>query len=102
MRQPHETSAAHEPSSRRQTFAHWDAPLIRWLERSGYDVDYCTDLDLHQDADLLFPYSLLLSVGHDEYWSEAMRAHLDAFTRGGEVRALTDPEPVARRLYLAR
>ncbi len=81
--QPGDPPDAHEPSSRRQTFAHWDAPLIGWLERSGYDVDYCTDLDLHQDADLLFPYSLLLSVGHDEYWSEAMRLHLDAFTRGG-------------------
>ncbi len=81
--QPGDPPDAHEPSSRRQTFAHWDAPLIAWLEKHGYAVDYCTDLDLHQDARLLDPYALLLSVGHDEYWSEAMRANLDAFTRGG-------------------
>ncbi|MDX6562469.1 MAG: hypothetical protein QOD65_2283 [Gaiellales bacterium] len=81
--QPGDPPDAHEPSSRRQTFAHWDAPLVAWLEESGFAVDYCTDLDLHQDIGLLDPYALLLSVGHDEYWSEAMRANLDAFTRGG-------------------
>ena len=49
-------------------------------------VDYCTDLDLHEDRDLLTPYRLLLSVGHDEYWSEQMRAHVEAFIRqGGNV-----------------
>ena len=78
--QPGDPPDAHEPSSRRQTFAHWDAPLIAWLERNGYAVDYCTDLDLHRDPGLLAPYALLLSVGHDEYWSEAMRDRLDAFT----------------------
>ena len=61
--QPGDPPDAHEPSSRRQTFAHWDAPLIAWLERNGYAVDYCTDLDLHQDPGLLLPYALLLSVG---------------------------------------
>ena len=81
--QPGDPPDAHEPSSRRQTFAHWDAPLIAWLERNGYAVDYCTDLDLHRDPGLLAPYALLLSVGHDEYWSEAMRDRLDAFTRAG-------------------
>ncbi|MEV0375008.1 N,N-dimethylformamidase beta subunit family domain-containing protein [Streptomyces sp. NPDC050636] len=63
--------------------AYWDAPFIAWLERCGYDVEYCTDLDLHQDPDLLTPYDLLLSVGHDEYWSAAMRDHVAAFVRAG-------------------
>nr|WP_244943509.1 N,N-dimethylformamidase beta subunit family domain-containing protein [Streptomyces inhibens] len=63
--------------------AYWDAPFIAWLERSGYDVEYCTDLDLHEDPELLTPYRLLLSVGHDEYWSADMRARVSAFVRGG-------------------
>jgi hypothetical protein len=67
----------------RQTFAHWDAPFIGWLERNGYRVDYCTDLDLHHDAGLLDRYRLLLSVGHDEYWSDAMRANVERFVHGG-------------------
>ncbi len=33
--------------SRRQEFAHWDAPFVAWLEARGYDVGYCTDFDLH-------------------------------------------------------
>lgn len=70
--------------------AWWDAPFIAWLERSGYAVEYCTDLDLHRDPDLLAPYDLLLSVGHDEYWSTAMRDHTDAFLRsGGHVAFLS-------------
>ncbi|MFJ9411053.1 N,N-dimethylformamidase beta subunit family domain-containing protein [Streptomyces sp. NPDC101393] len=70
--------------------AYWDAPFIAWLERTGYDVEYCTDLDLHEDPDLLTPYDLLLSVGHDEYWSTAMREQVTAFVRaGGNVAFLS-------------
>src|SRR6266496_996849 len=35
-------------STMRQTFVHWDAPFIAWLERNNYQVEYCTDLDLDQ------------------------------------------------------
>ncbi len=63
--------------------AHWDAPFIAWLERNGYEVEYCTDLDLHRDRELLDAYDLLLSVGHDEYWSAAMRARVESFVEGG-------------------
>lgn len=70
--------------------AYWDAPFIAWLERSGYQVEYCTDLDLHEEPGLLAPYRLLLSVGHDEYWSAAMRAHVAEFVRdGGNVAFLS-------------
>ena len=59
---------------------------VRWLEAHGYAPHYCTDWELHADPELLAPYSLLLSVGHDEYWSDAMRAALDAHVdRGGNI-----------------
>ena len=68
----------------RQTFAHWDARFVGWLDREGYDVDYCTDVDLHRDGDaLLGPYPLLVSAGHDEYWSDAMRAALERHVAAG-------------------
>jgi hypothetical protein len=77
---------SYDAASPRQTFAHWDVPFIAWLEKNGYVVDFCTDLDLHEERDLIAPYRLLLSVGHDEYWSDEMRAHVEAFTRqGGNV-----------------
>jgi hypothetical protein len=73
----------------RQTFVHWDAPFVSWLERNGYRVDYCTDLDVHRDSDgeLLGGCELLLCAGHDEYWSDAMRAHVQTFVRDGHNAA---------------
>jgi hypothetical protein len=68
----------------RQTYVHWDGRFVAWLERMGYAVDFCTDVDLHREGhDLLAPYRLLLSAGHDEYWSDAMRAAVDGFVRAG-------------------
>ena len=68
----------------RQTFVHWDARFVTWLEREGYAVDFCTDVDLHRDgAELLAPYRLLVSVGHDEYWSDRMRAAVAGHVAAG-------------------
>jgi len=73
--------------SPRQSFAHWDARFIAWLEREGRAVDYCTDVDLHSDGEqLLAPYPLLVSAGHDEYWTDAMRSAVEQYVdRGGNV-----------------
>ncbi len=70
---------------RRQVFAKWDAPMLAWLERAGVAVDVCTDLDLHgPDGDaLLGAHRLLLSAGHDEYWSAPMRDRAEAFVAAG-------------------
>lgn len=74
--------SAHRPGGV-DDLAYWDAPFIAWLERAGYRVEFCTDLDLHEDPGLLSPYRLLLSVGHDEYWSARMREHVEAFVDAG-------------------
>jgi hypothetical protein len=74
----------YDQSSLRQTFWHWDVPFIGWMERRHLEVDYCTDLDIHENiGNLLDGYRLLLSVGHDEYWSEAMRRNVAAFVEEG-------------------
>jgi hypothetical protein len=57
--------------------------FIRWLERNGIAVDFCSSLDLHSDPQLLAPYRLLASIGHDEYWSLEMRDQAEAFIAGG-------------------
>jgi hypothetical protein len=68
----------------RQTFVHWDARFLAWLEEEGVEVDVCTDVDLHREGrSLLAPYRLLVSVGHDEYWSEAMRDAAEGWVAGG-------------------
>ena len=56
----------------------WEYNMVRWLERSGYDVTYTTDLDVHRDAEALLSHRAFLAVGHDEYWTWAMRQHLEA------------------------
>ncbi|WP_208622464.1 N,N-dimethylformamidase beta subunit family domain-containing protein [Mycobacterium gastri] len=73
----------YDESTPREGFAHWDLPMLRWLEREGVAVDFCTDLDLHRDPDLLSGYRLLLSVGHDEYWSPRMRQAVQQFVAAG-------------------
>jgi hypothetical protein len=77
---------AYHRGSRRQTFAHWDAPFVAWLERHGYKAGYCTDFDLHDDPSLLEGVTLILSTGHDEYWSAEMRRRVLEFVdRGGNI-----------------
>jgi hypothetical protein len=50
--------------------------MVRWLEHEGYDVTYITDVDTHEDAGRLLRGKGFLSVGHDEYWSKEMKAHV--------------------------
>jgi hypothetical protein len=76
----------YDAGSPRQTFAHWDARFIGWLARNGYAPEFCTDLDIHADPELPYRYRLLVSVGHDEYWSEPMRDAVEDFVaRGGNA-----------------
>ncbi|MFC2015663.1 N,N-dimethylformamidase beta subunit family domain-containing protein [Chloroflexota bacterium] len=61
----------------------WEIPLASWLESEGYAVEYTTNEEMHTDPDLLSHYDLLLSVGHDEYWSRENREQIDGFIDAG-------------------
>ena len=56
----------------------WDAPLVMFLERSGYDVSYQADLDAARDPASLEARKAILVAGHNEYWAKAVR---DGFER---------------------
>ncbi|MEI6748394.1 MAG: DUF4082 domain-containing protein, partial [Bacteroidota bacterium] len=71
-------------------------PMIRWLERNGYNISYTTDLDMDRDQTIITPskHKIILSVGHDEYWSAGERTKFEnardagvhlAFFSGDEV-----------------
>lgn len=65
---------------------HWEQHFVAWAERSGYQIDYAVNSDLEFRPEILKDYRLVLSVGHDEYWSSSMRDHLEAFiANGGNV-----------------
>jgi len=77
-----------DQDSSRQTFEHYDAKFISWLEGAGYQVEYCADTDVSLDSqlDLLSRYALVLSIGHDEYWSPETRQNLRAYiAQGGNL-----------------
>jgi uncharacterized protein (TIGR03437 family) len=58
-------------------FLAFEYNMVRFLEREGYDVTYCTDIDTHQNSALLLSHRGFLSVGHDEYWSWQMRRNVE-------------------------
>ena len=63
--------------------AGWDYNMVRWVEREGFDVTYCTSLDTHARPSMLMRHKAWLSIGHDEYWSWAMRDHVEAARDAG-------------------
>ena len=69
---------------RRTSNAGWEYNMVRWLEQSGYDVSYCTDIDTHENhrvvregKRILSMHKAFFSVGHDEYWSWQMRHNVE-------------------------
>jgi len=56
----------------------WEYSMLRFLEREGYDVTYCTDLDTHEQGKSLLLHKAFIVVGHDEYWSWEMRNNVEA------------------------
>jgi hypothetical protein len=50
-----------------------ELPFVFLAERHGLDVTYWTDVDLHARPKLLANHKVLVSLGHDEYWSWQMR-----------------------------
>ena len=68
----------------------WELPFLQWAEREGYAIDVVANADLEDHPRLIDGYRLLLSVGHDEYWSGPMRDTVEAFIgRGGNVAFLS-------------
>jgi N,N-dimethylformamidase beta subunit-like protein len=55
-----------------------ELPWVRFLERSGIDVSYQTDVDTDRAPGSLLHHRLVFAIGHDEYWTQRMRG---AFNR---------------------
>jgi len=58
-------------------------PMVRWLEANGYNVSYFTGVDSDRRGNLITNHKAFLSVGHDEYWSSAQRANVEAARNAG-------------------
>jgi hypothetical protein len=58
-------------------------PMVRWLERNGYDVSYFTGVDADRRGAEILEHKAFLSVGHDEYWSAQQRENVEAARDAG-------------------
>lgn len=63
--------------------AGYDYNMVRWLEKEGRDVKYITNLDLHQDQNVMHDAAAFITFGHDEYYSASMWNNLVAARNAG-------------------
>ena len=75
-------------------FFNAEYPMLRWVERNGYDVTYTTCVDSAFRGGKILQHKVFLSVGHDEYWSKEQRDNVKrardngihlAFFSGNEI-----------------
>ena len=64
-------------------YSNWELPFVKWAETNGYVIDYAVNSDLEFHPEILKQYRLVLSVGHDEYWSAPMRDNLEKYIADG-------------------
>lgn len=53
----------------------WETPMLRFLEKNGWDIAYATDQDLDNNPAYFEGRKAILFVGHSEYWSRPMFDH---------------------------
>jgi hypothetical protein len=73
----------YEASNGTGEFFHWDIDMVRWLEASGYDVTYITDLDTATNPNILLSHRLFVEMGHPEYWTWGERDNVEAALAAG-------------------
>ena len=76
-------------------------PMIRFMEKNGYDVTYISSLDADRSPGLLLNHQILLSVGHDEYWSANERTAFDAARNAGVSICFFSGNEVYWKIYFA-
>jgi hypothetical protein len=75
-------------------------PLVALIESLGYDDSAVTDLDLDADPSLALGGRAVISMGHDEYYSLAMRTALTAARDHGVNLLFSGANAVYRKIRL--
>ena len=68
----------------------WEVPLVRFIERNGWDVSYQTDVYTDAHPTSLLRHRFVVVAGHDEYWSSRMRDAFDTARDRGVNLAFMD------------
>ncbi len=61
----------------------WEYPLVRFIERRGYDVSYQSDVYTDAHPESLLAHKVIVVAGHSEYWSGTMRDAFDTARDAG-------------------
>ncbi|MBT5902738.1 hypothetical protein N9Y63_00555 [Akkermansiaceae bacterium] len=67
----------------RSLFGNWEHHFVAWAEKQEIPLAFAVNSDLEFHPDILKKRRLVISVGHDEYWSAPMRDHLESFIGDG-------------------
>jgi hypothetical protein len=79
----HATKVSFNRPFHRREWRMWDLPLLRFLEREGYDVSYVSDTDVDANPSILQQHRAVIVSGHSEYWTKNMRDGFEAARDAG-------------------
>ncbi len=82
-------------------FLAFDEAAIALAERTGVPLAYETDVDIDQHPGLLAGARAIVSLGHDEYYSQAMRDALLAARNAGTNLAFLGANSIYRHIRFA-
>ena len=82
---PFVTRFVHCVGGYNEWFRNAEYPLIRWMERNGYNVSYTTQWDMSRNTTPITPamHKIIISGGHDEYWSAECRTAWETARNNG-------------------
>ena len=79
-----------------------ELPLIALAEKLQLPLAYLTDIDIHAHPELLAGARAVITLGHDEYWSAAMRSAVTEARDQGVNVAFLGANALFRHIRLAR
>ena len=74
--------------------------FVQYVERLGYDVTYLTSIDVHAHPERLLAHRAVISLGHDEYYSTAMRSGLEHARDSGVNLVFLGANAIFRKIRL--
>lgn len=75
-----------------------ELPLVALVEKMGLNVTYITSVDLQKRPSLLYNHRVLISLGHDEYYSPQMRHALTVAQQHGTNLMFLGANAIFRRI----
>ncbi|GAA1368882.1 N,N-dimethylformamidase beta subunit family domain-containing protein [Streptomyces beijiangensis] len=81
-------------------FLTYEQPVVALAERMGLSPAYVTNMDIERDPKILAGATAVISLGHDEYWTQPMRDRITAARDQGTNLAFLGANACFRRTRL--